>query len=80
MKESRPAPIRQCVEQALKLYFEELQGEGTAGLYDLVIAEVEKPLLEAVLRHAGGNQSKAARYLGINRNTLRKKLSQYGID
>lgn len=80
MNESRPVPIRRCVEQALQLYFRELQGEATVGLYDLVIAEVERPLLESVMRHAGGNQSKAARYLGINRNTLRKKLGQYGIE
>ena len=45
----------------------------------MVIAEVEKPLLEAVMKRAGGNQLRAARMLGINRNTLRKKLSLYGL-
>ncbi|SVC96209.1 uncharacterized protein METZ01_LOCUS349063 [marine metagenome] len=45
----------------------------------MVVAEVEKPLLEAVMKHAGGNQLRAARMLGINRNTLRKKLTLYGL-
>ena len=80
MNEPKPAPIRHCVESALKHYFRQLQGEAPAGLYDLVIAEVERPLLLAVMDYAGSNQSKAARYLGINRNTLRKKLNQYGIE
>lgn len=80
MSESKPAPICQCVERALDHYFEQLDGESPAGLYDLVVSEVEKPLLRAVMRHAGSNQSKAARFLGINRNTLRKKLGQYGIE
>ncbi|KAA3626242.1 MAG: Fis family transcriptional regulator [Proteobacteria bacterium] len=80
MTETKPAPICQCVERALHHYFEQLEGEPPAGLYDLVLSEVEKPLLKAVMRHAGSNQSRAARYLGINRNTLRKKLSLYGIE
>lgn len=80
MKKSRPAPICQCVEESLACYFAELEGEAPAGLYSLVITEVERPLLEAVMRYAGSNQSRAARYLGINRNTLRKKLIEYGIE
>lgn len=80
MNEPKPAPVCQCVEKALEHYFRQLQGEAPAGLYDLVIAEVERPLLEVVMRHAGSNQSRAARFLGINRNTLRKKLTQYGIE
>jgi len=48
-------------------------------VYDMVVACVEKPLLEVVLTHAGGNQTLAAQVLGINRNTLRKKMQQYGV-
>lgn len=80
MNEPKPAPICQCVEKALEHYFRQLHGEAPSGLYDLVMAEAERPLLEAVMRHAGSNQSRAARYLGINRNTLRKKLDLYGIE
>ena len=50
------------------------------GLYRLVMAEVERPLLEVALKHADGNQTRAAKVLGINRATLRKKLRQYGIE
>ena len=45
----------------------------------MVIAEVEKPLLEVVLKRTGGNQLRAARILGINRNTLRKKIRELDI-
>ncbi len=80
MNDPKPAPICQCVEKALEHYFRQLQGEEPTGLHELVVAEVERPLLEVVMRYAGSNQSRAARYLGINRNTLRKKLNQYGIE
>jgi Fis family transcriptional regulator len=80
MNKSKPAPLCQCVEAALSRYFQELHGEAPVDLYNLVLSEVERPLLAAVMEYAGSNQSRAARYLGINRNTLRKKLSQYGIE
>jgi Fis family transcriptional regulator, factor for inversion stimulation protein len=80
MSENQPAPIHDCIEAALERYFTELQGEAPSGLYDLILGEVERPLLRAVLHHAGSNQSRAARYLGINRNTLRSKLKRYGIE
>lgn len=72
-------PIRACVSQALEAYFHRLSVHECEGLYKLVLAEVEIPMLEAVLRHCGGNQTKAAQVLGINRGTLRKKLQQYGL-
>ena len=72
--------IEECVLQALDAYFSDLDGHGANGLYQMVIGTVEKPLLEAVLRQARGNQTKAAEILGINRGTLRKKLKQYGLD
>lgn len=80
MTKHGPGPLCQCIERALEQYFRQLQGEAPSGLYDLVLAEVERPLLEAVMNYAGSNQSRAARYLGINRNTLRKKLVHYGIE
>ncbi|SRR5690554_5859490 len=73
-------PIRACVSQTLETYFRQLNGHDCEGLYKLVLAEVELPLLEAVMRYCGGNQTRAAQVLGINRGTLRKKLQQYGLD
>jgi Fis family transcriptional regulator, factor for inversion stimulation protein len=75
----QPCSLRQEVERSLQTYFEQLGNESVTGLYDLVLAEVEAPLLEAVLRHTGSNQSKASIMLGLNRGTLRKKLKQYGL-
>ncbi len=72
-------PLRVCVRTALEHYFDQLDGHNTSGLHRLVMAEVETPLLEAVLAYTGGNQSKAAQVLGINRGTLRKKLREYGV-
>lgn len=72
-------PIRACVSESLEAYFRHMNGHDCDGLYKLVLTEVEVPLLEAVMRHCGGNQTKAAQCLGINRGTLRKKLQQYGL-
>lgn len=72
-------PLRNYVEQALCNYFDYLGEENVANLYTLVITEVEGPLLQAVLKRANGNQSKAAQMLGLNRGTFRKKLKQYNI-
>lgn len=68
------------VRKAIKEYFKDLDGEDPCcEMYDMVMNCVEKPLLEIVLEYAGGNQSRAAEMLGINRNTLRKKMLQHGI-
>lgn len=67
--------VRHCVED----YFAHLNGHESSGLYSLVLAEVEKPLLETALKHSDFNQSKAAKILGLSRSTLRKKLEQYNI-
>lgn len=80
-----PAPpsdsilISEAVQQALENYFAQMNGHKVDRLYDLVINEVERPLLECVMYHCGGNQSKAASILGINRGTLRKKLKHYDV-
>ncbi|MBK1691606.1 DNA-binding transcriptional regulator Fis [Ectothiorhodospira mobilis] len=68
-----------AVAQALDDYFTRLDGHEPDGLYRMVMEEVERPLLECVLRQCNGNQSRAAQYLGINRGTLRKKLRQHGL-
>jgi Fis family transcriptional regulator len=68
------------VRKALKEYFKDLDGEEPCGdMYDMVMDCVEKPLIEMVLEHVGGNQTRASEVLGINRNTLRKKMQQHGI-
>ena len=76
---SKPEDIATCVKRALDRYFKDLDGEAPAGIYDMVIKTVERPMLEAVMRHADGKQTVAADMLGINRNTLRKKLSEHQL-
>ncbi|KLT72937.1 Fis family transcriptional regulator [Neisseria arctica] len=71
--------IAHCVEHNLKQYFRDLDGETPCAVYDMVLQQVEKPLLATVMAECGGNQSKAAAVLGLNRNTLRKKLLQYDL-
>lgn len=71
--------LRDCVRSVLTSYIDDLEGHTINDLYQLVLAEVETPLLETILEHTNGNQSKAAQILGINRGTLRKKLKQYNI-
>ena len=71
--------LRHCTEYALQHFFECLDGQMTTGLYELVISEVEQPLLETVMAYTRNNQSKAAHILGLNRGTLRKKLKQYNL-
>lgn len=72
-------PLRLQVQAALQDYFYNLEGQAPSSLYKLVLQEVEAPLLEAVMNHTRGNQTRAAEMLGINRSTLRKKLKQYGL-
>ena len=67
------------VRKAIEGYFKDLDGERARGVYDMVINSVEKPLLESVLHRVSGNQTHAAQMLGINRNTLRKKMKAHGI-
>ncbi len=68
------------VRKALREYFRDLDGEEPCcEMYQMVMNCVEKPLLEMVIEQAGGNQSRAAELLGINRNTLRKKMLEHGI-
>jgi Fis family transcriptional regulator len=71
--------MARVVRRAIDVYFRDLDGERASGVYDMVINCVEKPLLESVLHRVQGNQTHAAQMLGINRNTLRKKMKAHGI-
>ena len=71
--------IDECVRTSLEGYFKDLDGTDPAGMYDMMVRVVEKPLLEVVMRHAENNQSRAAEWLGLNRNTLRKKLVEHKL-
>lgn len=68
------------IKNMLEDYFNELDGHPPADLYQMVLQEIEQPLLETVLHYTRGNQSKAAVLLGLNRGTLRKKLKQYDMN
>ena len=72
--------LADCVKKSLDEYFTHLDGQPPHAIYDMVLGCVEKPLLEYILHKVGGNQSKAAEVLGINRNTLRKKMAQYHLE
>ncbi|TPW13793.1 MAG: Fis family transcriptional regulator factor for inversion stimulation protein [Halothiobacillaceae bacterium] len=78
-KERRKEPLCGCIRASMERYFHDLDGHNPTNIYHMVLKEVEKPLLEEVLRYTRGNQTKAAEVLGINRSTLRKKLDLYGL-
>ncbi len=71
--------IEVCVRESLDVYFQDLDGEVPHNLYAMMLPCFERPLLTSILDKAGGNQSKAAQWLGLNRNTLRKKLTELGL-
>ena len=73
------AQLYNAVKHSIRRYLYELDGTQPHDMYDLVLKQVEQPLLEAILEHTKGNQSKAAEYLGLNRGTLRKKLRTYNL-
>ena len=71
--------LSDCVRRSLSRYFRDLDGETPNSIYSMVLANIEKPMLEMVMKHADGNQTVAAEMLGINRNTLRKKLTEHQL-
>ena len=71
--------IEDTIRDSLEQYFRDLRGTEPHSVHDMILASVEKPMLEVVMRHADGNQSRAAEWLGINRNTLRRKLLHYKL-
>ena len=79
MSSGEDSELAACVRKVLNQYFKDLGGESAANVYDMVMHCVERPVIQIVMNKAGNNQSKAADMLGINRNTLRKKMLQHGI-
>lgn len=75
----RTAPLRVCVEAALQGYFQQMAGHLIRDLYQLMLTEVEEPLIRSVMEYTKGNQTQAADILGISRSTLRKKLTHYKL-
>ncbi|MDP2811309.1 MAG: Fis family transcriptional regulator [Rhodocyclaceae bacterium] len=71
--------IADCVRRTLNRYFRDLDGQTPHAIYDMVMHCAEKPMLEVVMKQAGDNQTVAAEMLGINRNTLRKKLTEHHL-
>ena len=71
--------ISACIRNMLEAYFCDLDGETPSNIYDMVLKSVERPMLEVTLRQASGNQTLAAGMLGINRNTLRKKIAEHHL-
>ncbi|WP_083608041.1 DNA-binding transcriptional regulator Fis [Teredinibacter haidensis] len=76
---SQEPSLRDSVEKAVSNYFQHLDGQDVSDVYDMVLAEVEAPMLEVVMKYTRHNQTRAAQVLGLNRGTLRKKLKQYGL-
>ena len=66
--------IEEVVRHSLETYIRDLRGTEPDNLHDMLVHVIEKPLLDIVMKHADGNQSRAAQWLGLNRNTLRKKI------
>lgn len=79
-RERRREPLGSTVRNALKLYFSNLEGQNPSSIYQMVIAEVERPMFETVMEYVNGNQSRASQILGISRSTLRKKLKIYDLE
>jgi Fis family transcriptional regulator, factor for inversion stimulation protein len=79
MSTQNTSDLAKAVSNALEQYFTELNGETANDVYNMVLTCVERPMLEVVMRKASNNQTTAAQVLGINRNTLRKKLADHGL-
>ena len=71
--------IDECIRDSLNAYFQDMDGVEPHGMYDMLLSAVEKPLLDVVMQRAEQNQSRAAEWLGLNRNTLRKKLIEHKL-
>ena len=77
--QTKTSPLRSQAKIAISNYLSQLNGNDVDDMYDLVLSEIEAPMLEEVMMYTRGNQTRAANLLGINRGTLRKKLKKYGI-
>ncbi len=76
---AKPQALKEYVEQTMQQYFVQLDGQPVTNIYDMVLSEVEAPLLAGVMRVCQGNQCRAAEMMGLSRGTLRKKLQQHGM-
>ncbi len=79
MRTKKHIDIDACIRESLDAYFKDLRGVEPAAMYDMMLRVVERPLLEVVMKHADRNQSRAAEWLGINRNTLHRKLQDHKL-
>jgi len=77
--DSQGTGLNTTIRTSLSQFLEDLDGENPGNIYDMVLQQVEQPLLELIMQHVDGNQSKASEFLGINRGTLRKKLKTYDL-
>ena len=78
-KDTQDQSLRDCVASTMENYFRHLDGHVVTDVYDMVLQEIEAPLLEVVMKNTRQNQTKAAGMLGLNRGTLRKKLKRYSL-
>lgn len=78
-KKKKDMSLGECARISLQKYFEDLEQEVPTNLYTMVMAEVEGPMLEVIMKHTNNNQSQASEILGLNRGTLRKKLKEYKL-
>ena len=76
----KPQLLRDAVKRAVTNFFAQLDGQEAQEVYEMVLSEVEAPLLDIIMQHTRGNQTRAANMQGINRGTLRKKLKKYGMN
>jgi len=78
-RKKQPTPLREHVQETIRLYLDDMGNTEPEHVYQKLLSEIEPPLIEEVLRYTSGNQSRAARVLGMTRNTLRSKLRRYAI-
>lgn len=71
--------LRDCAQRSVRRYLADLDGSQCENLYELMMRQVERPLLDEALKHCGGNLTRTAELLGMNRATLRKKLAEHGL-
>jgi Fis family transcriptional regulator len=71
--------LEKWLDRSIRQYVGAMNGENNGHLHELIMGGIEKPLVEIVLKETGGNQTQAANILGVNRNTLRKKIAEYKI-